>query len=494
MPKAKVRLAVGSSPGGKNIFATTEQSGGFTLRGLRANTAYTVIAEYQGEDGLMTGRADITAPSTNVSISLRPRDSGSGQNRAAIRPARPKVGPVSRPRPREEEEETGDADNAQLNIEDLDLPPAESASVRSGTTQRTARLSSDMSSPPVRAGWSVRQPPSRTDSASTAIGRGLDSDSEASSGVRRSEELAPELDDDGPNPLPPAVETERVSAASSGDGPDDSSIRVARGPSRSSSRGNRKQHSDSRDFEDPAGRMELDDRSNEQAPRPIPEEILPRVPNSAGKPNSYESTIVIGADSSDLATVRPTRPMRSTPVAPSAGSHSSGPAPVIDSAEAAEPDEPVAPSRRPTWRELSFSPDDVPVDESIHRAAGVSNTTIPDVITLASTAAPVKSSLPRLMNGTRPKFDSAASPSLCRIDPRDQRLVDFELPGLDGRMVSLRDIDADVILLDFWGSWCKQCTVSSAHMRELQAKWAGKRLQVVGIACEKGAVDRGSPR
>ena len=40
-------------------------------------------------------------------------------------------------------------------------------------------------------------------------------------------------------------------------------------------------------------------------------------------------------------------------------------------------------------------------------------------------------------------------------------------------MVSLRDIDADVILIDFWGSWCKECKPSSAHLRELQAKWGG---------------------
>ena len=82
---AKVRLAVGSSPGGKINYATTDQTGWFTLRGLRANSSYTVIAEYQGEDGLMTGRVDAEAPRTNVSISLQPRDAISGQNRAAIR-------------------------------------------------------------------------------------------------------------------------------------------------------------------------------------------------------------------------------------------------------------------------------------------------------------------------------------------------------------------------------------------------------------------------
>ena len=77
--------------------------------------------------------------------------------------------------------------------------------------------------------------------------------------------------------------------------------------------------------------------------------------------------------------------------------------------------------------------------------------------------------------------------TVCRFDPSDRRLVDFQLPGLDGKMVSLHDIDADVILLDFWGSWCAPCRTSIPHLTELQAKMGGKRLQVVGIACEKGA-------
>ena len=54
-------------------------------------------------------------------------------------------------------------------------------------------------------------------------------------------------------------------------------------------------------------------------------------------------------------------------------------------------------------------------------------------------------------------------------------------------MVSMHDIDADLILLDFWGSWCAPCRTSIPHLAELQATLGPKRLQVVGIACEKGS-------
>ncbi len=152
MPNAKVRLAVGSSPGGKINYAMSDQSGGFTLRGLRPNSSYTVIAEYQGEDGLMTGRVETEAPGTNVRIGLQPRDANSGQNRSAIRPAKPKVGPISNPEPIDDEEDNRRA-KARTKNEDLEPPDQEAAAIPRRSNLRTAQVSSDLSLPPVRAGW-----------------------------------------------------------------------------------------------------------------------------------------------------------------------------------------------------------------------------------------------------------------------------------------------------------------------------------------------------
>jgi peroxiredoxin len=76
--------------------------------------------------------------------------------------------------------------------------------------------------------------------------------------------------------------------------------------------------------------------------------------------------------------------------------------------------------------------------------------------------------------------------AVCRLDPGHRRVMELQLPGLDGRVVSLRDIDADVILLDFWGSWCRECLKSIEHHRELQEQLGGRSVQVIGIACEKG--------
>src|SRR5262249_8591528 len=51
---ASVRLAVSGAPGGKVVRTTTDRSGAFTLHGLRPGSEYTVIAEWDGDDGVMT--------------------------------------------------------------------------------------------------------------------------------------------------------------------------------------------------------------------------------------------------------------------------------------------------------------------------------------------------------------------------------------------------------------------------------------------------------
>ena len=109
------------------------------------------------------------------------------------------------------------------------------------------------------------------------------------------------------------------------------------------------------------------------------------------------------------------------------------------------------------------------------------------MITLTSAKSPARPSLARYLMGSQSAVDAAASQSICRIDPTERRIIEFKLPDLAGKMVSFHDLDADVILLDFWGSWCAPCRKSIDHLIELQAKASGKRFQVVGIACEKAS-------
>jgi thiol-disulfide isomerase/thioredoxin len=77
----------------------------------------------------------------------------------------------------------------------------------------------------------------------------------------------------------------------------------------------------------------------------------------------------------------------------------------------------------------------------------------------------------------------------CDYDSASRRLRDFVLPDVQGRPVAFRDLDADLILLDFWGTWCAPCRESIPHLTELQDRFPDKRLLVVGIACERTEPD-----
>ncbi len=108
VPNAKVRLAVGGEAGGKAVTSVTDRSGAFTLRGVRPGSSYTVIAEYEGEHGLLTGRVEAEAPDTNVRIGLQRRASSDGEEaRTTIRPARPNVAPISNVEESDEDENPG---------------------------------------------------------------------------------------------------------------------------------------------------------------------------------------------------------------------------------------------------------------------------------------------------------------------------------------------------------------------------------------------------
>jgi len=485
---AKVRLAVGSAPGGRVVVARTDRSGAFTLHGLRPGSSYTVIAEFQGDDGVMTGRAQAKAPQSDVRIGLQPRGGESEQGHASIHPARPRVEPISNVDPADDEGTEEGGAGGRINSEDMDPPPDEAAALLPRRNLQASRPSSDSSRAPVRAGWNVRQTSSKNGSTAVGESGGRDDGADSTSRSAVSDQAPADLDDDGPNPLPPALEPGTVSRAPAAGRADADPIRMARSAPRSSSRSRRQRAGGDLDQGDSA----VGDRTDpaaESAPRPIPSDLLPG--ERMITPGSYAPIVVPGPQAAN-SSLAPARLAAGRP-ASSGGASDSTSKIIADSSGgtgSSDANDPSDGSRRPTWRELSLKQGDVPLDESIQRAANDAKPGEQGVITLTSATRPARPSLSRLLGGPRPPLDDAVEKSVCRIDTSERRLVDFKLPDTNGKLVSLHDIDADVILLDFWGSWCAPCRKSIPHLVEQQEKLAGKRFQVVGIACEKGATSQ----
>lgn len=58
---------------------------------------------------------------------------------------------------------------------------------------------------------------------------------------------------------------------------------------------------------------------------------------------------------------------------------------------------------------------------------------------------------------------------------------DFILASLNADLVALEDFSGNVVLLDFWASWCHTCRRSLPWLNELQKKYGARGLRVVTI-------------
>lgn len=77
----------------------------------------------------------------------------------------------------------------------------------------------------------------------------------------------------------------------------------------------------------------------------------------------------------------------------------------------------------------------------------------------------------------------------CDFDRQRRRLNDFQMPDLLGRPLRFRDLDADLVLLDFWGTSCGPCLDAMPHMMTLQKRFGDKKLRVVGVAYDDGPLE-----
>ncbi len=136
-------------------------------------------------------------------------------------------------------------------------------------------------------------------------------------------------------------------------------------------------------------------------------------------------------------------------------------------------------SRRPTWSDLT--------SQSAQKRAQV----YPPSRRL-SKPKPDKPAGLGLLASLRNGPDRPAAPTSpqvvrasCSFDKGENRLVDFTLSDLNGRPVRFQELDADYVLIDFWGTWCGPCLRSIPHLVQLQNRYDPKRLRVIGVAYER---------
>jgi thiol-disulfide isomerase/thioredoxin len=71
--------------------------------------------------------------------------------------------------------------------------------------------------------------------------------------------------------------------------------------------------------------------------------------------------------------------------------------------------------------------------------------------------------------------------------PREgSRAPEFVLKDLEGREVSLSSLKGNVVLVNFWATWCPPCREEIPSMAKLNALVAGKPVRLLAISIDEG--------
>ena len=66
--------------------------------------------------------------------------------------------------------------------------------------------------------------------------------------------------------------------------------------------------------------------------------------------------------------------------------------------------------------------------------------------------------------------------------PRESGMApDFTITAFDGRTVTLSELRGQVVIVNFWASWCPPCREEAAYLEETWRKYEGKGVVFIGV-------------
>ena len=63
--------------------------------------------------------------------------------------------------------------------------------------------------------------------------------------------------------------------------------------------------------------------------------------------------------------------------------------------------------------------------------------------------------------------------------------LDFQVTGLKGETLSLSQYRGQVVLLDFWATWCGPCIAEMPNVKATYAKYKNQKFEIIGISLDR---------
>ena len=99
-----------------------------------------------------------------------------------------------------------------------------------------------------------------------------------------------------------------------------------------------------------------------------------------------------------------------------------------------------------------------------------------------------------LLIGTAGLPARAAAPAASAPTPSTQagpaKLPEFALKDLEGKEWTSAQFKGQALLVDFWATWCNTCKETIPKLAELNDKYKGKGLTIIGISVDKGSAEK----
>src|SRR6267378_7876122 len=62
----------------------------------------------------------------------------------------------------------------------------------------------------------------------------------------------------------------------------------------------------------------------------------------------------------------------------------------------------------------------------------------------------------------------------------------FSLPQLDGRTLGAGELEDNIVVLDFWATWCENCVSEIPEFNKLEKEYSSRGVKVIGLAVQSG--------